>query len=134
MPGGQGHGRGGRWRWRGCSRRMVRFLDPALLLLLHRGRAHGYTLLEQLAEFGLANLNPSVVYRTLRDMENRGWVASTWDAERTQGPPRRVYCITAEGDNALAQWVQDLGETRDLIEHFVTAYQQHIAEGEGEYH
>jgi PadR family transcriptional regulator PadR len=134
MPGGQGRGRGGGWRWRGCSRRMVRFLDPALLLLLHRGRAHGYTLLEQLTEFGLANLNPSVVYRTLRDMESRGWVASTWDTEKTQGPPRRVYCITAEGDNALTQWAQDLGETRDLIDHFVTAYQQHMAEGEGEYH
>jgi poly-beta-hydroxybutyrate-responsive repressor len=113
---------------------MVRFLDPALLLLLHRGRAHGYTLLEQLAEFGLTGLNPSVIYRTLRDMEDMGWVTSTWDEEQTQGPPRRVYSITAEGDNALARWVQDLGETRDLIDHFVTAYQQHITEDEGEYH
>jgi PadR family transcriptional regulator PadR len=135
MPGGRGRGRGGGgWRWRGCSRRMVRFLDPALLLLLHRGQAHGYTLLEQLAEFGLANLNPSVIYRTLRDMEDRGWVTSTWDEEKTQGPPRRVYRITAEGDNALAQWAQDLGETRDLISHFVGAYQQHMEEGEGDYH
>jgi len=130
MPG----GRGRRWRWRGCSRRMVRFLDPALLLLLHRGRAHGYTLLEQLAEFGLENLNPSVIYRALRDMEDRGWVTSTWDEEQTQGPPRRVYSITAAGDDALAQWVQDLEETRDLINYFMTAYEQHMAEGEGEHH
>lgn len=130
MPGGRGH----KWRWRGCSRRMVRFLDPALLLLLHRGRAHGYTLLEQLAEFGLENLNPSVIYRTLRDMEDRGWVTSTWDEEQTQGPPRRVYTITPEGDNALAQWVQDLEETRDLVDRFMEAYQQHMAEGEGDYH
>ena len=113
---------------------MVRFLNPVLLLLLHRGPAHGYTLLEQLAEFGLGSLNPSVVYRTLRDMENRGWVTSTWDEESTQGPPRRVYRITAEGDDALTQWVQDLGETRELIDRFVTAYRQHMVEGEGEYH
>ena len=132
MPGRRGHGGG--WRWRGCSRRMVRFLDPVLLLLLHRGRAHGYTLLEQLAEFGLADLNPSVIYRALRDMEDMGWVTSTWDEEQTQGPPRRVYSITAEGDNALAHWAQDLGETRDLIDHFVTIYQQHVTEDEGDSH
>lgn len=113
---------------------MVRFLDPALLLLLHRGQAHGYTLLEQLAEFGLANLNPSVVYRTLRDMEDREWVTSTWDEQKTQGPPRRVYRITTEGDIALNHWAQDLGETRDIIERFVAAYEQHMAEGEGEHH
>jgi len=115
---------------------MVRFLDPVLLLLLHRGRAHGYTLLEQLAEFGLANLNPGVIYRALRDMEDRGWVTSTWDEEQTQGPPRRVYRLTADGDNALAQWVQDLEETRDLVDRFVMAYRQHITEteGKGEHH
>lgn len=132
MPGRRGHGGG--WRWRGCSRRMVRFLDPVLLLLLHRRQAHGYTLLEQLTDFGLADLNPSVIYRTLRDMEDRGWVTSIWDEEKTQGPPRRVYRITAEGDNALAQWVQDLEETRDLVDRFVMAYQQHMEEGEGEHH
>lgn len=130
MPDGRGH----KWRWRGCSRRMVRFLDPVLLLLLHRRQAHGYTLLEQLTEFGLENLNPGVIYRTLRDMEDMGWVTSTWDEEQTQGPPRRVYRITDEGDNALAQWVQDLGETRDLVDRFMEAYQQHMAEGEGDYH
>jgi len=127
-------GRGGRWRWRGCSRRAVRLLQPTLLLLLHHGPAHGYTLLEQLGEFGLGNLNPSVVYRALRDMEERGWVTSTWEEERTQGPPRRVYRLTESGDEALGLWITDLEETRALLKRLQTAYDSHMEEGEGEHH
>jgi PadR family transcriptional regulator PadR len=105
-----------------------------LLLLLHHGPAHGYTLLEGLGDFGLAHLDPSGIYRTLRDMEAKGWVASTWDEERTQGPPRRVYRITALGDQMLAQWVRDLEESRGRIDHLLNVYQRHMEEGEGEHH
>ena len=128
MPGG-GWGRG-----RGRRRRAVRMLEPVLLLLLHQGEAHGYTFLERLDEFGLESLNPSVVYRALRDMEERGWVGSTWDEEETQGPPRRVYRITAAGDEALGLWVQELREGRARIDHLLSLYDRHMAEGEGEHH
>jgi len=127
-------GRGRRWRQRGCSRRTVRFREPTLLLLLHHGPAHGYTLLERLGEFGLGELNPSVVYRALRDMEERGWVTSTWDEEQTHGPPRRVYQLTTLGDEVLRWWTQDLQETRGMIEHVLSAYDRHMEEGKGEHH
>lgn len=123
-------GRGGR----GYGRRAVRMLEPALLLLLHRGPAHGYTFLDQLEEFGLANLNPSAVYRMLRAMEEKGWVTSTWDEEQTQGPPRRVYCITTLGDQVLALWVQDLEESRKRIDYLSGVYHRHMEEGKGEHH
>ena len=125
-------GRGHRMRGRG--RRAVRMLEPALLLLLHYGPAHGYTLLEQLGEFGLGDLNSSAVYRTLRDMEEKGWVTSTWDEEQAQGPPRRVYCLTALGDEMLAPWTHDLEESREKIDYLLEAYRRHVEEGEGEYH
>lgn len=128
MPG-RGRGRG-----RGRRRRAVRMLEPALLLLLHHGEAHGYTFLERLDEFGLGSLNPSVVYRALRDMEERGWVGSTWDEEETQGPPRRVYHITAEGDEALSMWARELRDARARIDHLLSLYDRHMAEGEGEHH
>lgn len=124
----------GRGRGRGRFRRVARMLEPALLLLLHRGPAHGYTLLEQLGEFGLENLNPSVVYRVLRDMEAQGWVTSTWDEEKTQGPPRRVYRLTALGDEVLAWCVQELRETRRMVDHLLNAYSRHMETGEGEHH
>ena len=124
----------GRGRGRGRYRRVARMLEPSLLLLLHHGPAHGYELLERLGQFGLEGLNPSVVYRVLRDMEARGWVISTWDEERTQGPPRRVYRLTALGDEVLSLSVQDLRDTRAMIDHLLGVYSKHMEEGEGEHH
>jgi len=109
-------------------------LEPALLLFLHYGPAHGYTLLEQLGEFGLGGLNSSAVYRMLRDMEEKGWVTSTWDEEQAQGPPRRVYRLTALGDEVLALWTHDLMESRQNIDCLLGAYRRHMEEGEGEHH
>ena len=120
-------------RRRGVCWGSPRFLSPILLLLLHRSDAHGYTLLERVKEFGLDDLNPTAVYRALREMEENGWVTSDWDTEATQGPPRRVYHLTAAGDAALAQWTADLRDTRQGIDRFLAAYQAHMRET-GEHH
>ncbi|HID86098.1 MAG TPA: PadR family transcriptional regulator [Anaerolineae bacterium] len=128
-------------RWRGgrgagpCPRRIHRFVEPCLLLLLHRDRTHGYDLLEGLKEFGFeeAPVDSSVVYRALREMEAQGLVTSTWDTTG-RGPPRRVYRITAEGDRYLASWVRDLRETDRVLHHFLAAYDEHMRRGKGEHH
>jgi PadR family transcriptional regulator len=122
-----------RCRW-GQFRQGASFLEPALLLLLHQRPAHGYTLIEQLAEFGIENPHPRIVYRVLRDMEDNEWVTSVWDTEETQGPPRRVYQLTALGDGMLSLCVRHLKQTRVQIDDLVDAYRQHMQEGQGEYH
>jgi PadR family transcriptional regulator PadR len=129
-----GRGRGRRWRQRGYSRRAVRFLEPTLLLLLHYGPGHGYTLIDGLEEYGLHDVDPSAVYRALRGMEDKGWVASSWDEEQTQGPPRRVYRLTELGDEVLQWWTRDLRETRSMIDHILGTYRKHMEEGEGDHH
>ncbi|MGD2148295.1 MAG: helix-turn-helix transcriptional regulator [Anaerolineae bacterium] len=129
-----GRGRGRRWRQQGYSRRAVRILKPTLLLLLHHGPAHGYTLIEDLEGYGLDDVNPSVVYRALRDMEERGWVASSWDDEETKGPPRRVYSLTGLGDEVLTWWTEDLRETRRVIDTILETHTQHMEDGEGAHH
>ena len=127
-------GQGRRRKRRGRFLRAARFLEPTLALLLHYGSSHGYTLLERLREFGLDDLDSGVVYRALRDMEESGWVISTWDAEQTQGPPRRVYSLTEIGDQMLRTCAQDLEHTRAQIDAFLASYQQHMAEGTGKHH
>jgi PadR family transcriptional regulator PadR len=109
-------------------------LEPTLLLLLHRGSTHGYTLLEQLSRFGLEGLHPSVIYRTLNDMEGQGWLSSSWDEQTTQGPPRRVYHLTALGNEILSSWIEDLERTQVHVTQLLEAYRQHMKEGEGEHH
>jgi PadR family transcriptional regulator PadR len=112
----------------------VRFLEPALLLLLQDSPAHGYTLLDQLGDFDLAEIDSSVVYRALRDMEEKGWVVSSWEEEQTQGPPRRVYRLIAPGREVLGWWAQDLQETRRIIDSFLDRYNRYTQEGKDGYY
>jgi len=115
MPwGGRGFGR---------RRRIISFLQPCLLVLLRRDQAHGYSLLNDLAEFGFDPewLDPSLVYRALREMEALGLVTSEWSDE-SLGPQRRVYRITPAGEEYLAHWIADLRQTRREIDALLTAY------------
>ena len=117
-------------------RRIARFVQPCLLLLLHQGPSHGYNLMEELKEFGFAEapLDSSGVYRYLRTMEEDGLVASEWNTEASAGPARRVYRITEEGDQALAWWVAGLRETDRVLHRFLNAYDQHMEEGQSDVH
>jgi poly-beta-hydroxybutyrate-responsive repressor len=124
----------GRRRWRGgqqpeeaCPRRIHRFLEPCLLLLLHCNEAHGYELLEGLKQFGFEQnpVDSSTVYRMLRGLEKRGFVTSRWDTGGA-GPARRLYEITEEGDRYLAWWVDDLRETDRVLHHFLKVYDKHM--------
>jgi poly-beta-hydroxybutyrate-responsive repressor len=99
-----------------------------LLLLLRGDASHGYNLLEGLGEFGFAPgaLDPSIVYRMLREMEEAGWVMSEWDTAGS-GPPRRVYHVTPNGEQYLARWIADLRLTRDEIDRFIELFENRRA-------
>jgi len=90
-------------------------LEPALLILLKEQPRHGYTLLADLESLGMTTIHPSVVYRTLREMEGLEWIQSDWDTDQTQGPPRRIYRLRVQGEEALQNWRHELGKTRELI-------------------
>lgn len=122
--------RGRGCRGRACGRRMGQFLDPALLLLLEQAPSHGYTLLGRLAEFGLEFLAPTVVYRALRKMEDKGWVTSTWDEKETQGPPRRVYELTPAGREVLRCCLAQLQETQQVLEYVLALHDELAPEEE----
>jgi DNA-binding PadR family transcriptional regulator len=108
----------------------MRFLQPCLLVLLHRGEAHGYSLLNGLNafDFQFGGKDPRLVYRALREMEDLGLVASSWDADSSLGPQRRVYRITPEGEAHLAEWMVDLRRTRDEIDALVRMYEEATSE------
>ena len=111
-----------------CRRHIRGFLQPCLLLRLHLDSSHGYDLAAGLAEFGLADVDPSLVYRMLRDLEEAGWVTSEWRPPAVSGPQRRVYHLTAEGDEYLTAWVTDLRETDRVLHHFLKVYDEHMLE------
>jgi PadR family transcriptional regulator, regulatory protein PadR len=110
-----------------CGRRINRFVEPCLLLLLHGGESHGYELLENLAGFGFSDspVDSSTVYRILRSLEDKGFVSSSW-AEGDSGPARRVYSLSPEGDGYLRLWVRDLEETDRVLHLFFNEYRKHM--------
>lgn len=115
--GGRGRGFGRGQRWMGdYSLIDVRLVEPALLTFLSMESLHGYGLLEKLSELGLGGINPSLIYRILRDYEEFGLVKSDWDTDTTQGPPKRVYTITEAGKSALDRAATMLRETLNRIE------------------
>lgn len=125
MPKGRGW-RGGRGQG-ACPRRIDRFLESCLLLLLHCDEAHGYELLDGLKQFGFEQnpVDSSTVYRMLRGLEERGFVTSRWDTGGG-GPARRLYLITEEGDRYLGWWVDDLRETDQVLHNFLERYDSHM--------
>lgn len=112
---GRGFGRGQRWMG-DYSLIDVRLVEPALLAFLKQKSLHGYGLLDKLAELGLNAINPSLIYRVLRDYEELGLVQSDWDTDTTQGPPKRVYTITEDGQAALRRAADSMRETVTRIE------------------
>jgi PadR family transcriptional regulator PadR len=117
-------GRGQRGQFAGGAIR--RFIEPCLLLLLHQGASHGYELVGALGRFGLGDLVPGPVYRTLRELEASGLVQSEWDTESSGGPARRVYRLTEAGYRYLNDWVEVLRETDGMLHTFLDSYDQHI--------
>ncbi len=126
MNPGRGWGRG-RGRGRGRRRRLAGFLQPCLLLMLHRGDTHGYNMLNGLDEFGLdpEAHDPSMIYRALREMEELGWIVS-YEGEQSRGPQRRVYRLTEEGEHQLSIWNDDLRRAKHEIELLLNAYERHV--------
>jgi len=107
-----GHGQG---QGKRHSPLIVSLLEPALLILVKGEPSHGYSLLAELGEMGIDTLHPSVVYRTLREMEDLEWIQSDWETDQTQGPPRRIYHLTVQGEEALQYWKQELSRTNEII-------------------
>ena len=121
MPGGRGYGMG---KGRRRGQRKMFFLQSCLLVLLHREPGYGYSLMEDLGEFGFQSdqMDISIIYRALRNLGEEGLVSDTWD-DNSLGPQRRVYTITPQGEEVLAVWINNLRQRRKDIEKLEAAYE-----------
>lgn len=113
------------------SGKMARFAEPCLLFFLSQKDSYGYELISRLEEFGFSGpaRDPAMVYRTLRCLENRGFVASTWDTEGS-GPAKRNYRLTEKGVGLLALWAENIERRTKVLEKFLAEYGRHTAKKE----
>jgi DNA-binding PadR family transcriptional regulator len=99
---------------------IYRFIEPVLLLMLKKkGCSYGYDLSANLGEYSLtdAQIERAALYRTLRALEENGYVRSKWDVE-SAGPAKRVYCLTDAGHTHLREWTEVLGRLGDAMKRF----------------
>lgn len=102
------------------------FLRPCLLLLLRQSPAHGYDLLEQVAALGFEPIDPGGLYRTLRKLEQQGFVRSTWEASQA-GPQRRIYEIKRAGMEELHERARALAAGTRVVEAMLARYEEFVA-------
>lgn len=107
--------------------RMARFLEPCLLMLLTKAPSHGYELLNRLEEFGLdpEEQDPGLLYRTLRRLEEEGYLTSVWDTE-TGGPAKRLYRVTEDGVELLHTWAGVVRRNLRTLQGFLAIYRAHF--------
>jgi len=106
----------------------ISLLEPTLLLLISQKARHGYTLLNDLDQHNMGTIHPSVVYRTLRELEGLDWICSSWDIDQTQGPPRRTYTITDLGRQALIFWQQQIEKHQKSIDQLLLMFKSNHSE------
>ena len=95
------------------------FVTAWTLLLLDAGVSHGYELRRELAARG-ADVDPSVLYRSLRRLESEGWAVSR-PAPSTAGPQRRSYRLTPAGRRLLHELAAPMAALRDMHDAFLHA-------------
>ncbi len=112
-----------------CGPRMERFIQPCLLLLLHKKKTHGYELMENLASFGFErDIDPGMVYRNLRKLEEDGALSSSWETGGS-GPARRVYTLTSRGEEIIHEWAKHIQNKIKRLESFLDSYNNFFREG-----
>jgi len=99
-----------------CGGRKGALTEPLVLAALQRNVAHGYDLRATIATItdGEAVVDAGGLYRTLRRLEEDGFVTSAWQQSES-GPQRRDYRITAEGLELAEDWAQHLRTRSRLL-------------------
>lgn len=76
-------------------------LEYCILLILSQGDAYASDILAKLKEAHMLVVE-GTLYPLLTRQKNAGLLNYRWE-ESTQGPPRKYYTLTAEGESALRE-------------------------------
>ncbi|MCE5252875.1 MAG: PadR family transcriptional regulator [Actinomycetia bacterium] len=89
----------------------------AILSSLADSDSHGYELFDQIESLAgsLVCVDSGTMYRMLREMEQAGLVASSWQTPEA-GPSRRVYAVTPEGLEALDLMARSLAQRAAVMQ------------------
>lgn len=90
-------------------------LEYCILLLLHRKAAYASDIIASLHEARLIVVE-GTLYPLLTRLKNDGLLSYEWK-ESTQGPPRKYYVLTDEGEQFLGELSKAWQELSDTVNH-----------------
>ena len=88
-------------------------LEYCILLLLKERPAYASDIIQQLKEAELLVVE-GTLYPLLTRLKKDGLLAYEWQ-ESTQGPPRKYYCLTADGQQFLTELDLAWGEISNTV-------------------
>ena len=78
-----------------------------------RSAQYGYSLRQALAERGMT-IEEGTLYPLLRRLEGQGLLVSEWRIE--EGPPRRYYTLSAQGETLFASLTQSWRNLTGIVD------------------
>ena len=101
---------------------LSRLSQPTILAILAASDQplHGYVIVKQAAfspMFGGVKPDAAGFYRTLKGLEDKGFVTSQWDTPES-GQAKRMFTITEEGRVCLRRWIDALACYQTSIQEF----------------
>jgi PadR family transcriptional regulator PadR len=106
-------------------------LFPVLILhFVKRQPDHGYGLMQRIADVcgDLVAVNTNKIYPLLRRLEERGFVSASWDHPTKRS--RRIYAITAQGEERLRRIKLSMLPYLDSVERAVERLKDEIYAGD----
>jgi poly-beta-hydroxybutyrate-responsive repressor len=102
-----------------------RYVQPSLLLGLKMKPSYGYELIQSIQTFGFVEgqAAPGMIYRHLRGLEVDGLVRSEWLTEGS-GPAKRMYYLTADGEQALLLWIEYMKSQAQKLADFIKKHRE----------
>ncbi len=95
-------------------------LEYCIMLLLHKQSSYAADIIQQLKEAKLIVME-GTLYPLLTRLKNDKLLAYEW-RESTQGPPRKYYILTAEGEqclNELSKAWEELAHTVNVLNNVI---------------
>lgn len=83
-----------------------KLIQPMILTMLFKNEMHGYLIIQELINKE-GGIDKTGVYRTLKNMEERGLV-SAGIGINDEGMQKKPYCITPMGKECLMAWIGTL--------------------------